>query len=159
MSVWCDWVEYHVKCLGQHSKSEHCAPCPIQTPSRYDWTMVESDVKSNKQKQTISNDSVSEQWRVRTDCAVAQVDMSLHCSLMARQYFLVRLILWSYFYISHDMYKCEDTLSVETTVKQCLSPFWTYVSKEWLSKAMNALTKLNIAEMSSFLGHMLVLAN
>ena len=42
---------YHVKCLGhdtsvrQHYKSEHWAPCRNQTPSWYDWKIVESDVK------------------------------------------------------------------------------------------------------------------
>ena len=45
------------KCLGhhmsvrQHSKSEHCAPCHIQTASRYDWKIVESDVKPKSNKQ------------------------------------------------------------------------------------------------------------
>ena len=44
------------KCLGhdisvrQHSKSEHWAPCHIQTPSRYDWKIVESDVKPKSNK-------------------------------------------------------------------------------------------------------------
>ena len=44
------------KCLGrdisvrQHSKSEHSAPCLIQTPSRYDRKIVESDVKSKSNK-------------------------------------------------------------------------------------------------------------
>ena len=42
---------YYVKCLGhdtsvrQHYKSEHWAPCHNQTPSWYDWKIVESDVK------------------------------------------------------------------------------------------------------------------
>ena len=46
------------KCLGhdisvrQHSKSEHWAPCHIQTPSQYDWKIVESDVKPKSNKQT-----------------------------------------------------------------------------------------------------------
>ena len=51
------------KCLGhdipvrQHSKSEHWAPCYIQTPSRYDSKTVESDVKpkSNKQNKTTTD--------------------------------------------------------------------------------------------------------
>ena len=49
------------KCLGhdisvrQHSKSEHWAPCHIQTPSRYDWKIVESDVKPKSNKQTKPN--------------------------------------------------------------------------------------------------------
>ena len=47
----CDWVWYHVNCLGhdtsvrQYYKSEHWAPCRNQTPSWYDWKIVESDVK------------------------------------------------------------------------------------------------------------------
>ena len=51
MSGWCDWVLYHVKCLGhdtsvrQHCKSGHWAPCRNQTLSWYDWKIVESDVK------------------------------------------------------------------------------------------------------------------
>ena len=42
------------KCLGhdtsvrQHYKSEHWAPCRNQTLSWYDWTFVESDVKSEQ---------------------------------------------------------------------------------------------------------------
>ena len=41
----------HVKCLGhdtsvrQHYKCEHWASCRNQTPSWYDWKIVESDVK------------------------------------------------------------------------------------------------------------------
>ena len=50
-----------ISCLGldisvrQHSKSEHWAPCHIQTPLGYDWKIVESDVKpkSNKQNKQI----------------------------------------------------------------------------------------------------------
>ena len=51
VSVWCDWVWYHAKCLGhdtsnrQHYNSDHGAPCHKQTPSWYDWKIVESDVK------------------------------------------------------------------------------------------------------------------
>ena len=30
-----------------HSKSEHWVPCHIQTPSRYDWKIVESDSKTD----------------------------------------------------------------------------------------------------------------
>ena len=51
------------KCLGhdisvrQHSKSEHWAPCHIQTPSRYDWKIVESDVKPKSNKQRRSDQS------------------------------------------------------------------------------------------------------
>ena len=46
------------KCLGpdisvrQHSKSEHWAPCHSQTPSRYDWKIVESNVKPKSNKET-----------------------------------------------------------------------------------------------------------
>ena len=44
------------ECLGhdisvrQHSKSEHWAPCHIQTPSRYDWKIVESNIKPKSNK-------------------------------------------------------------------------------------------------------------
>ena len=31
--------------MSQHNKSEHWAPCRNQTPSWYDWKIVESDVK------------------------------------------------------------------------------------------------------------------
>ena len=37
--------------VRQHSKSEHWAPCHIQTPSRYDWKIVASNVRP-KNKQT-----------------------------------------------------------------------------------------------------------
>ena len=51
VSRYCDWVWYHFKRLGhdtsvrQHYKSEHWALCHNQTPSWYDWKIVESDVK------------------------------------------------------------------------------------------------------------------
>ena len=59
----CDWVWYHVKCLGhdisvrQQYKSEHWAPCRNQTPSWYDWKNVESVVKPEQTttKQLICN--------------------------------------------------------------------------------------------------------
>ena len=50
----CDWVLYHVKCLGhdtsvkQHYKDEHWAPCHNQTPLWYDWKYVESDIKAEQ---------------------------------------------------------------------------------------------------------------
>ena len=47
------------KCLGrdisvrQHSKSEHWAPCHIQTPSRYDWKRLKATLSPNQtNKQT-----------------------------------------------------------------------------------------------------------
>ena len=40
--------------VRQHSKSEHLAPCHIQTQSQYDWKIVESNVKPKSNKQTIS---------------------------------------------------------------------------------------------------------
>ena len=51
------------KCLGrdisvmQPYKSEQWAPCHIRKPSRYDWKIVESDVKpkSNKQNLPVKN--------------------------------------------------------------------------------------------------------
>ena len=55
----CDWVWYHVKCLGhdtsvrQHYKSE-------QTPSWYDWKTVESDVKP--EQTTTTKHPASFQW-------------------------------------------------------------------------------------------------
>ena len=42
------------KCLGrdisvrQHSKSEHWAPCHIQTPSRYDWKRLKATLSPNQ---------------------------------------------------------------------------------------------------------------
>ena len=47
------------KCLGcdisvrQHSKSEHWAPCHIQTLSQYGWKIVESDFKPKSNKQNL----------------------------------------------------------------------------------------------------------
>ena len=44
------------KCLGrdisvrQHSKSEHWAPCHIQTPSRYDWKRLKATLSPNQTK-------------------------------------------------------------------------------------------------------------
>ena len=45
VSVLCDWVDYHVMCLGHYiSKSEHWAPYDhIQTLS-YDWKIAESEL-------------------------------------------------------------------------------------------------------------------
>ena len=38
--------------VRQHSKRKHWAACHIQTPSRYDWKIVESEVKPKWIKQT-----------------------------------------------------------------------------------------------------------
>ena len=47
------------KCLGrdisvrQHSKSEHWAPCHIQTPSRYDWKRLKATLSPNQTNKQI----------------------------------------------------------------------------------------------------------
>ena len=49
------------KCLGrdisvrQHSKSEHWAPCHIQTPSRYDWKRLKATLSPNQTNKFSAN--------------------------------------------------------------------------------------------------------
>ena len=50
---------------GSTLKSEHWAPCHIQTPSRYDWKIVESDVKPISNKQLSPHFNIS-RYHLRT---------------------------------------------------------------------------------------------
>ena len=43
--MWLGVVLCHDTSVRQHYKNEHWAPCRNQTPSWYDWKIVESDVK------------------------------------------------------------------------------------------------------------------
>ena len=75
---------YHVKCLGhdtsvrQHYKTEHWAPCLNQTPSWYDWKIVESDVKP-EYTHTHTTNGMCTQQRLRSSWASSQSDQSLLC--------------------------------------------------------------------------------
>ena len=62
--------------VRQHSKSEHLAPCHIQAPLRYDWKIVESDVKPESNKQTKWVDvqaNLSLSWSHRSYCRFIRV--------------------------------------------------------------------------------------
>ena len=65
----CDWVWYHVKCLGHDTsvrqlyKSKHWAPCRNQIPSWYDRKIVESDIKPEQ---------TNNFWHIRPKMVLAQ---------------------------------------------------------------------------------------
>ena len=52
------------KCLGrdisvrQHSKSEHWAPCHIQTPSRYDWKRLKATLSPNQTNKSVKSNNI-----------------------------------------------------------------------------------------------------
>ena len=60
----CDWVWYHIKCLGhdtsvrQHYKSEHWAPCRNQALLWYDRKIVEIDIKYKQKTTTMPEPSL-----------------------------------------------------------------------------------------------------
>ena len=126
------------KCLGrdisvrQHSKSEHWAPCHIQTPSRYDWKRLKATLSPNQTNKLINYKSKQPSnlaWNISLTSRLCDIGASFSICLSVRPSFC--LSVNSSVMSKFDIY-VKVSILINYKTKQPSNLIWNISLPSWL---------------------------